>query len=354
MLPRLQPREHTWRRRAAYLVTGEARYLAILKNAYDYLQANQVFATGGYGPDEQLLPRDRLLATLAATPNSCEIQCGTWAAFKMVKYLVCCTGDARYGDWAERLAINGIGAGTHTTADGRVFYYSDYNPRGGTKRNYDRGWSCCTGTRPQAVADYCDLVYFKDRDNLYVNLFAPSTVRWSRDSASVTVQQTTRFPEEDAVAFTFQADRPVKFGLKIRTPLWLARPMTAQLNGEPVSLEVDTTHWATLRREWRSGDRLSIILPMRLWVSRLVPNQVYPAAIVYGPVVLAARAADPRFAAKIDLDRLDRDLTPAIGEALTWRLSRDPAVLVRPFYAYKEGEVYYLYLDPAAAQGVLH
>ncbi len=37
---------------AAYLVKGDPRYLAILVNAYDSLQANQVFATGGYGPNE--------------------------------------------------------------------------------------------------------------------------------------------------------------------------------------------------------------------------------------------------------------------------------------------------------------
>ena len=47
----------------------------------------------------------------------------------MVKYLIRCTGDARYGDWVERLAINGIGASIPMTADGRVFYYSDYNPQ---------------------------------------------------------------------------------------------------------------------------------------------------------------------------------------------------------------------------------
>ena len=28
-----------------------------LRNAYDFLQRDQCFATGGYGPDEQLLPR---------------------------------------------------------------------------------------------------------------------------------------------------------------------------------------------------------------------------------------------------------------------------------------------------------
>jgi hypothetical protein len=94
---------------------------------------------------------------------------------------------------------------------------------------------------------------------------------------------------------------------------------------------------------------LSIDLPMRLDASRFEPGKAYPAAIVYGPVVLAARATNPAFVGKIDLDQLDRDLIRVSGEALTWRLSRDPMTLVRPFYAYKEGETYFLYLDPSAA-----
>ena len=95
---------------AAYLVTGEPRYLDILKNGYDYLQSHEMFATGGYGPDEQLLPRDKLIRQLYYTSPTFETQCGSWAAFKMVRYLMTFTGDARYGDWVESLLYNGIGA----------------------------------------------------------------------------------------------------------------------------------------------------------------------------------------------------------------------------------------------------
>jgi DUF1680 family protein len=339
---------------AAYLVRGDSRYLDILRNAYDYLQKYQVFATGCYGPDEGLMPREQLLDRLSKTTATAETQCGAWAVFKMVKYLVRCTGDARYGDWAERIAINGLGASLPMTADGRVFYYSDYNTHGGMKRIHWDGWSCCAGTRIQATADVCDLAYFKDGDNLYVNLFTPSTVKWSHAGANVTLHQTTRFPEDGAVEFTVETDKPVEAGLKIRTPAWLAAPMTAKLNGEPVSLETDPLHWSSLRREWKTGDRLTVVLPMQLWVSRFDPKKDYPAAVLYGPVVLAARAASPAFVEKFNLNRLGSELTAVAGEALTWRLASDPTILLRPFYAYKEGERYFLYLDPAAARNIPH
>ena len=338
---------------AAYLVKGEPRYLDILVSAYDSLQSNQVFATGGYGPDEQLLPRAPLREHLDNTANTFETQCGTWACFKMVKHLLCATGDARYGDWAERLAINGIGAGIPMGSDGRVFYYSNYNPHGGEKRNIDVGWSCCTGTRPQAAADCCDLVYLKDHEGLCVNLFTPSTVRWSVRGTNLTLRQATRFPDETRTCFTVEAAQPVTFALKIRRPGWLAGPIAATINEAPMTVELGPQNWAVIRRRWSTGDRLAIELPMRLRASSL-PGGRYPAALTYGPVALAVRAADAGFAKKIDLEHPEQSLVPAPGEALTWHLGSDPTVLVRPFYAYKEAEPYYLYFDPAAANRIPH
>ncbi len=164
------------------------------------------------------MPRDKLRETLENTTNTFETQCGTWAGFKMAKHLLCVTGDAKYGDWVERLALNGIGTSISMTAGGRVFYYSDYNPHGGKKINTEVAWSCCTGTRPQAAADCCDLVYFKDKENLCVNLFTPSTVRWSVHDKDVTLHQATRFPEEPRTQFTIDLARPVAFGLKNSLP----------------------------------------------------------------------------------------------------------------------------------------
>jgi hypothetical protein len=202
------------------------------------------------------------------------------------------------------------------------------------------------------VADFCDLIYFHDRDGLYVNLFTPSRIRWRHAETEVTLQQATRFPEEGMTEFTVQTARPVVFRLGVRRPAWLAQPISAQLNGAPVSLTTDSANWATVQREWQNGDRLTVTLAPKLTVSRLASNADYPAAILYGPVVLAARAPDAKFVAKLDLGHLEPSLVPVAGEALTWRLKGDPEVLLRPFYVYKENEPYYLYLDPAAARRI--
>ena len=333
---------------AAYLATGEKHYLDTLKNAYDYLQEQQVFATGGYGPDESLLSPDKLRARLYSTANTFEVQCGSWAAFKMAKYLMSFTGDARYGDWVERLVINGIGASIPMSPDGKVFYYADYNPGGGEKREHPVGWACCAGTRLQAVADYCDLVFFRDDAGIYVNLFTPSTANWNHAGSRLTLVQRTRFPEEETVELAVAASKPSEFSINVRVPGWLEGPMTAKLNGKPVDVRANKLHWASFKRDWKDGDRLSIRLPMRFWSARVPASsdKQFPTAVLRGPVVLAFRTQGRSPARQIDFADLDKSFISSPGEPLTYHLAADLSVLVRPFYAFKAGERYFMYMDP--------
>jgi DUF1680 family protein len=332
---------------ATYLAKGETHYLDTLKNAYDFLQATQVYATGGFGPNEQLVPHDQVISALKEADRHFETQCGSWAAFKMSKYLISLTGDAKYGDWVERLIYNGIGASIPTDPSGHVFYYSVYSmgKEPPSKGRYKAGWACCSGTRPEAIADYNDLIYFKTDTDLYVNLYTPSTIRCN----DVIVRQVTRFPESDTAEFIVAVKNPATFGLNLRVPGWLAGPMKATINGKSIALKTDKLHWITIKREWRSGDKLSVTLPMKLWLSRLDTEKGYPTAVMYGPVVLAFRshAGDPT--AKIDFEQLDKSLVPSAGEPLTYHLATDPDVLARPFYVFKEAEPYFIYFDPKQA-----
>jgi hypothetical protein len=332
---------------AGYLVEGDPYYLQTLINAYDYLQEYQCWATGGYGPNESLLPRDQLAALLGSAHNHFETQCGSWAGFKMTKYLISLTGDARFGDWTERLLLNGIGASIPMSGDGKPFYYSEYSTGGSQKRNINAQWPCCSGTRPEAVADYHDLLYFHDADCLYVSQFAPSSVTAQLAGAPVTVTQHTRFPEEYTVRLTVSLAAPAQFGIAVRVPGWLAGPMQATVNGQPQAASADSNHWAVVRRTWADGDTLELTLPMQLWVSRISPDAAFPAAIMYGPVALAVRPVDDNPAGRIAFADLAAAFVPSPGDPLTWTLAADPSVLLKPFYAYKEGERYLLYLDPA-------
>ena len=65
-----------------YAVTGEREYLDTITNAYDWFERTQFYATGGYGPNESLVPPDGALGTrLEMIASSFETPCGSWAGF---------------------------------------------------------------------------------------------------------------------------------------------------------------------------------------------------------------------------------------------------------------------------------
>lgn len=355
----------------AYVVTGEEKYLATIRNAYDFLMNEQVFATGGYGPNERLLPVDEYILSLVnslsdrGTYKHFETQCGSWAAFKLSKYLITLTGEAKYGDWVELLIYNGIGASLPTRADGAVMYSSDYFLGGGTKRYAHDPWTCCTGTRVQAIADYVDLIYFHDDSNIYVNLFTPSSLEFEIDGMNVSLIQRTAFPEKDTIEFEINTGKEAEFGLRFRKPGWLAGPATARVNGKEVELRLLDSGWLAIDREWRDGDQVSVTLPMKLLVSSLSRKRFFPAVVKYGPVVLAIGEVVSNPADMIDFDNLDETFIPIPGEPLHFKVNPaiggddeaaaasedddyedDIELIARPFYEFGEWERYFIYFDP--------
>ena len=115
----------------ARLVLGDEKYLRAMKNAYDLLQTEQQYATGGWGPNETFIEphKGQLYESLRTTNDHFETPCGSYAAIKLARYLLCATGDARYGDGLERVLLNGMLAAKEPDADGDYFYYSTYGAR---------------------------------------------------------------------------------------------------------------------------------------------------------------------------------------------------------------------------------
>ena len=112
----------------AYLVAGSEKHLRAARNAFAMLD-EQSYATGGWGPDEQLRApgSDDVYASLTNSHHSFETPCGSYAHFKLTRYLLRVTRDARYGDSMERTDVQ-HGAGREAAQDnGEAFYYSDYN-----------------------------------------------------------------------------------------------------------------------------------------------------------------------------------------------------------------------------------
>jgi DUF1680 family protein len=334
----------------AYAVTGNPTYLRIIRNAYDYLQQTQCYATGGFGPNERLMsPGGSLGRALETRSDTFETICGSWAGFKLSRYLMQFTGEARYGDWIERLFYNGVGASLPLRPGGRNFYYSDYRISGGMKVDYWENFTCCSATYIQNMADYHNLIYYRDPSGLYVNLYVPSDVTWSGPQGQVRLVQETGYPETDTSTLTVDAAPGSEFALRLRVPGW-SPDMSIRVNGADAGVACKPGEWAVVRRPWQKGDRVEIRIPLRFRMEAVDKQHPDRVAVVRGPVVFALdyNYHDPAFElpkTPVELNRaLVADNAPAV-----FRVQRPDGRPVRlkfrPFYDFAEEFPYLMYFD---------
>ncbi len=367
----------------AYMVTGDVKYLSAMKIAYEEVLANHTFATGGYGPAECLFPdekgylgdslkanwdEDRLhktyrnfgdsICTRDDKWGSCEVSCCSWAVFKLCDYLLKLTGEAKYGDWAEKLLYNGCGGQPPVSKEGKIMYYADYFINGGFKSVEDGRlqldgssfeWQCCTGTFPQDVAEYANMLYYCDGDGIYVNQYLASGVQFEMAGGSYTLENQSFYPKEKTLRFTLHADRNGKFAIRFRVPSWASGKNTVCVNGEVISLPVSPDTWLTLEREWQDGDEIEIRYEFILRFESVDAYAPQVAALVYGPVVLVC---DKMTLFVGDREHPEEWIVPVQKDGYSFAFCTKPGHvkpyghLTREFYPYyevPEMEWYYMY-----------
>ena len=321
----------------AYLTLGSEKHLRAAKNAFEMLLA-QSFATGGWGPDERLRASnsDEVRKSLKNSHHSFETPCGAYAHFKLTRYLMRVTRESRYGDSMERVMYNTILGAKPLQADGRTFYYSDYNFKG-RKVYCDHRWPCCSGTLPQVATDYRINTYLRDAQGVYVNLYIPSTARWAQEGAQVSLTQKSEYPFESTVLFEVGTSIPREFGLSFRIPHWASGAAVA-VNGKRVQERVIPGTFATVWRQWKSGDRVEVELPLTKRLEPIDPRHPKTVALLCGPLVLfAITERAPRMTGH-------QLLAAQKTGPQNWRVETDKASLdMRPFTAIAD-EQYSTYL----------
>ena len=204
----------------------------------------------------------------------------------------------------------------------------------------DGTWPCCSGTLPQALADYHNLIYFKGPSSLYVNLFVPSMVTWNQEGTEVKLTQETAFPESDTTVLMVQASKREPFDLKFRVPGW-SQGASVEINGAKIDVAAEPGQWATIRRTWSSGDRVTIQLSMGLALAPIDKQHPNRVAITYGPVVLV------RDQAPILIPKSPNPSGWIVrkGRSLEFDAGGQSHGPFLPFYKVGEGRPYNMYFD---------
>jgi len=276
----------------AYITDGSQKHLRAASNAFDMIVTTQSFATGGWGPNESFSApgSSKMYESLTHTHSGFETPCGSYAHFKLTRCLLRVTTNGRYGDSMERVLYNTVLGAKRLEPDGHAFYYSDYNLSGSKFYHPDR-WPCCSGTLPQVAADYRILTYFRDPAGIYVNLYLPSTLKWTAtDGAQLSLTQSGDYPIGGSIAMTLRSSRPSDFALRLRIPAWASESGSGaviRVNGASASAP-PTTGFATLRRRWKDGDRIDLELPMPTRLEAIDAEHPDTVALMRGPLVLFA------------------------------------------------------------------
>ncbi|MGA8939510.1 MAG: glycoside hydrolase family 127 protein [Acidobacteriaceae bacterium] len=265
-----------------YELTGDPRYLAIAQNFYRMVTDHHVYCTGGTSNGEFWHKPDAIASQLGPAAEEC---CCSYNMMKLSRHLFGQGPDAKHFDYYERVLMN-VRSGTQDR-NGMLMYYVSLKPglykTFGTQ--FDSFW-CCTGTGSEEYAKLNDSIYFHDDDSVFVNLFIPSKLDWKK--RGLQLRQTTKFPNEERVTFTIDAAPSQATALKLRVPYWATKGVTVAINGQPVTVEATPSTYFTLDHEWKTGDVITVDMPMTLHINQ-APDDKQVQAAMYGPLVLAVR-----------------------------------------------------------------
>ncbi len=228
--------------------------------------------------------------------ETCDISDHTWSW----GYLMMATGDGVWGDRIERALFNaGPGA---IKNDWKALQYfscpnqflatmnSDHNvmEHGGYMMAYQpnpgQRTACCGGNVHRLLPNYAIRMWMRGQDGgLIATLYGPSTLNTvvGSDRVPVEIVQSTNYPFEEQINFTFNSKQAVSFPLSLRIPAWCSEPKLA-VNGAPVKIPPVNQSFITLRRRFKPGDRITLTLPMKLAVSRWPENGI---GVEHGPIV---------------------------------------------------------------------
>jgi DUF1680 family protein len=323
-----------------YEATSNPKYLDATANAWKYLTTTQMYASGGWGPDEHFVPPGKLAPYVWSTGEGFETPCGCYANVNVDRYLLRFKEDGRYGDNMERVLYNGILGALPPLPDGHGFYYSDYRP-GAIKVRRDDPWTCCTGTYAQITADYPLDIYFKSGSTLFVNLYVPSKVKWHNKGAELSLAQVTEYPTKLSSRLALHTSRPQLVTLALRIPAWATGKPHVSVNGKAVTSPIVHGFFCIARR-WHDGDRVAVSFEAQPRFEPLEPTSPDLAALMLGPVMYVALAKG-----EVKLNWNTRQAAAQLKRVGDDLLVRGGTLRFRPFYKVNsENYTTYCWLSP--------
>jgi len=297
-----------------YLDQPETR--TALDSLWHSIVDRRIYVTGGIGgpANAEQLADDYILDN-----RNCYCECCSNIAHAQWNHrLNLLSGEAAYADVVEIGAYNAALAGISLA--GTEYFYANKlavgkqdrsGPHSGVRNRY---LFCCPAKLPGFVAGIGRWIYAKDARSIYVNLYSGSSAIIDLLDRSVKLTQETLYPWQGRIHITVEPDRPGSFDLCLRIPSWAqGRPFpcdlyrfdnpspvgwTVKINGDPMDRIALNNGYIRIGRQWKSGDRIELHLPMpvrRIYACENVKYDRGRVAIMCGPLVYCLEGVDHDF-----------------------------------------------------------
>jgi DUF1680 family protein len=311
-----------------YRATGAEKYLEAAKGAWQMLADNYIHIGGSLaiceaGPGSYP-PRSYLLAGRNHTGETCGSVFWMDINHRLLQFF---PDEVKYADAMEQTMINVMQAVQDEI--GNIRYHTTLvdNKAGPTFQN-----TCCEVFGSPFFGRIPEFLYSVAPDGLYVNLYAPSTIKWKQGGADVSLATVTEYPFNGKVEMKVGASAPVAMSLRVRVPGWVGRDVEIAVNGAPGTIGKPGT-FVTLSRTWKDGDRIAFELPMALRTQVYTGLQQDPLrdryALLCGPVLLALMGAKDL---DIPASELPSRLQPVEGKPLHFSVKGVEGVSYQPFW----------------------
>lgn len=305
-----------------YRTLGEPErfYLNAAAQFFEMVVRDHTYITGGNSENERFRAPGKLDAARNNVNNE---SCNSYNMLKLARELFKVTGDVKYAEYYENAFINEIMSAMNPVT-GMTTYFkpmgTGYFKLFGTETN---SFWCCTGSGMENYTKLNDSLYFRNENDLYVNMYISSKLNWMEKSFSMT--QTSDIPRSGKAVFTIHAAPAFAVTIKFREPSWIAA-------GDHITIKVNSTvfygggknGYLEINRVFQAGDRIVLDIPMEIKAARL-PDNRNAVAFQYGPVVLSAG--------------LGTEKMVSAGHMASAKATIPPGVIIKDYILIKETSV---------------
>jgi Beta-L-arabinofuranosidase, GH127 catalytic domain/Beta-L-arabinofuranosidase, GH127 middle domain len=276
-----------------YEETKDRFYLDSLKTGWNDIMLLHGLPNGMFSADEDLHGN---------APSQGTELCAVVETMFSLEEILGITGDLHYADAAERIAFNILPGQTTDDYDSRQYFqmanqvdiqrgvYDFTEPFSQGMNNVFglyAGYTCCTANMHQGWTKFTEHLWYKTPSNgLAALLYSPNTVsaKVGMHNAPVKIDEETNYPFGCSVNFIISTAAPVLFPLQLRIPSW-CDSATIMINRE-IYTNATGGSLVILNKAWHNGDRVKLILPMKVFTSNWAKNS---RAIEKGPLVYALK-----------------------------------------------------------------